>query len=434
MNRTLWKTLALTLLLALLVSACAAPAPPAAQAPAAGGEEAAMEEVTLNVIMEEVPDYDIVAKLTAQFEADNPNIKVVFDAMPYDAMRDKILTSFLAPTATYDIIIVDNPWMDEFGNAGYLTPLDDYIAATPDYNYEDFVGPLREIGEVGGKVMGVPYYNYALGLIVRQDVFDEKGVAVPTTLDDYLQTVKDLTDKENEFYGAAMQPQRGYKIFEEWKNWLYGAGGDLLDDQGNVIINNEAGVRALDMYIDAYNNAAPPNSLNWGFDEALRAMAAGQAATMLSYNWMLPTLNSPDGPAGDLAGNFQLYEVPGGKAVLGSWHWAIPHNASNKDAAWKFISWITSPAVDKERVIMGGAPIRTSVITDPEVWEKGFGEHYYTTVLSILEDAEPLARGDHAEEIIEVVGTELNAAVAGQKSSQQALDDAAKQVEEILAR
>ncbi len=83
---------------------------------------------------------------------------------------------------------------------------------------------------------------------------------------------------------------------------------------------------------------------------------------------------------------------------------------------------------------MGGAPIRTSVITDPEVWEKGFGEHYYTTVLSILEDAEPLARGDHAEEIIEVVGTELNAAVAGQKSSQQALDDAAKQVEEILAR
>ncbi len=433
MNRTLWSALALTLLLALLVSACAAPAPPSA-APAAGGEEAAMEEVTLNVIMEEVPDYDVVAELTARFQAENPNIKVVFDAMPYDAMRDKILTSFLAPEATYDIIIVDNPWMDEFGRAGYLTPLDDYIEATPDYNYEDFVGPLREIGEVDGQILGVPYYNYALGLIVRQDVFDEKGLDVPADLDTYLQTIKDLTDPENDFYGAAMQPQRGYKIFEEWKNWLYAAGGNLLDEQGNVIINNEAGVRALEMYIDAYNNAAPPNSLNWGFDEALRTMAAGQAATMLSYNWMLPTLNNPEGPAGELAGNFQLYEVPGGKAVLGAWHWAIPHNAANKDAAWKFISWLTSPAVDKERVIMGGAPIRTSVITDPEVWEKGFGEQYYATVLSILEDAEPLARGERAEEIIEVVGTELNAAVAGQKTAKQALDDAASQVEEILAR
>ncbi len=429
--------LAVGLMLAFVLSACSAPQPTEAP-PSSGGEEkpteapAQTEKVTLNVIMEEVPDYDIVAELTKQFEADNPDIEVVFDAMPYDAMRDKILTSFLAPKATYDIIIVDNPWMDEFGNAGYLTPLDDYIAKTNGYNYDDFVGPLREIGEVDGKIYGVPYYNYALGLIVRQDIFDDKGVAVPTTLDDYVKTVQSLTT--DDFYGAAMQPQRGYKIFEEWKNWLYGAGGDLTDDQGKVIINNDAGLKALELYIETYNTAAPPNSLNWGFDEALRAMATGQAATMLSYNWMLPTLNSPDGPAGDLAGNFQLYEVPGGKAVLGAWHWAIPKNSQNADAAWKYISWITSPSVDKERVIKGGAPIRVSVMQDKEVWEKGFGEQYYTTVLSILEDAEPLATGNHAEEIIEVVGTELNAAVAGQKSAKQALDDAAKQVEEIMNR
>lgn len=423
-SRTLWTPLILGLVLALILSACTASVP--ASAPAAG------EKVTLNVIMEEVPDYDIVAGLAEQFKADNPDIDIVFDAMPYDAMRDKILTSFLAPKATYDIIIVDNPWMDEFGNAGYLAPLNDFIAGTEGYNYDDFVGPLRDIGEVDGQIYGVPYYNYALGLIVRQDIFDEAGISVPTSLEEYVQTVKDLTT--DDFYGAAMQPQRGYKIFEEWKNWLYGAGGDLLDDQGNVIINNEAGVQALNMYIDTYNTAAPPNSLNWGFDEALRAMAAGQTATMLSYNWMLPTLNNPDGPAGDLAGSFQLYEPPGGKAVLGAWHWALPNNSVNQEAAWKFISWLTSPSVDKERVIQGGAPIRTSVIQDPEVWEKGFGEHYYATVLSILEDAEPLAGGDHAEEIIDVVGTELNSAVAGEKDAQQALDDAATQVTEIINR
>ncbi len=424
--RTLWTPLVLGLIVALLLSACTASAPASTSAPAEG------EKVTLNVIMEEVPDYDIVAGLAEQFKADNPDIDIIFDAMPYDAMRDKILTSFLAPEATYDIIIVDNPWMDEFGNAGYLAPLNDFIDGTEGYNYDDFVGPLRDIGEVDGQIYGVPYYNYALGLIVRQDIFDEQGISVPTDLEGYVQTVKDLTT--DDFYGAAMQPQRGYKIFEEWKNWLYGAGGNLLDDQGNVIINNEAGVQALNMYIDTYNTAAPPNSLNWGFDEALRSMAAGQAATMLSYNWMLPTLNNPEGPAGDLAGSFQLHEVPGGKAVLGAWHWALPKNSANQEAAWKFISWLTSPAVDKERVIQGGAPIRTSVIQDPEVWEQGFGEDYYTTVLSILEDAEPLAGGDHAEEIIDVVGTELNSAVAGEKDAQQALDDAAAQVMEIMNR
>jgi len=206
-----------------------------------------------------------------------------------------------------------------------------------------------------------------------------------------------------------------------------------MDASGKVVINSPAAVKALELYIDAFKNAAPPGSLNWGFDEALRSVSSGGAATMLSYNWMLPTLNDPNGPSGKLAGKFTLHEVPGGKAVLGAWHWAIPHNAGDKTDAWKFISWLTSKAVDKERVIMGGAPIRTSVINDKEVWAKGAGESYYTTVLGILDDAEPLARGDHAEELIETVGTELNAAVAGQKTPKEALDEAARRVKAAIA-
>ncbi|WP_201240923.1 ABC transporter substrate-binding protein [Rhodobium orientis] len=380
----------------------------------------------LNIIIEEVPDYDIVKKLTEKFEAANPDIKVNFDAMPFDAMRDKILTSSLAPSATYDVIIVDNPWMEEFSRAGYLTPLDDFIKADEGYKYDDFIKAVADVGVVDGKTYGVPYYNYALGLIVRQDIFDDKGIEVPTTLEDYVSVVKELTT--DDFYGAAMQPQKGYKIMEEWKNWLYAEGGELFDENGEVIINNDAAVKALDMYIDTYNTAAPKNSLNWGFDEALRAVSSGKAATMLSYNWMLPTLNAKGGMSGDLAGKFKLYEVPGGKAALGAWFWGIPANAEDKDAAWKFVSWITSPEVAKERVIAGGAPVRTSVINDKDVWEKGFGKDYYTTLQGILEDAAPLATGPHAEELIEIVGTELSAAVSGQKTVKEALDAAANGV------
>jgi ABC-type glycerol-3-phosphate transport system substrate-binding protein len=412
-----------------------------------GCRPAAQAPVTLTIIMEQVPDTDVVRKLLPDFEKENPGIKVVIDAMPYDAMRDKILASFMAPKATYDVIIVDNPWMDEFVAGNFLEPLDDRIRGIPDYDFEDFVGPVREIGVVGGKVYGIPFYNYAVGLIVRQDLFDDpayreayqkkygKPLAPPTTLEDYLRVAQFFKEQSGgKIYGAAMQPQRGYKVFEEWKNWLYAAGGNLLDEQGNVIIDRPEAVRALELYIEMYKTAAPPNSLNWGFDEALRAMAAGEAATMMSYNWMLPTLNNPQGPAGALAGKFALYEVPGGKAVLGAWHWAIPRNAPNKDASWRFISWLTSKRMEKQRVILGGAPVRVSAMKDPEVWQKGFGQAYYETVLKILEDAEPLARGPKAEEIIQVVGTELSAAVAGEKTAEQALKDAAAQVRKILGK
>jgi len=383
----------------------------------------------LKIIIEQVPDYDIVKKLTKTFEAQNPDIKVTFDAMPFDAMRDKIVTSALAPSSTYDVIIVDNPWMEEFSRAGYLAPLNDFISAEKSYDYNDFAGPLRKIGVIDGKTYGVPYYNYALGLIVRQDIFDEKGIAIPKTLEDYVSVVKKLT--KGEFYGAAMQPQKGYKIMEEWKNWLYATGGDVFDKNGKIIINNPQAVKALDMYIDTYKTAAPKGSLNWGFDEALRAVSSGKAATMLSYNWMLPALNAKDGMSGDLAGKFTLNEVPGGKAVLGLWSWAVSANAKNKSAAWKYISWITSKSVAKDRVIAGGAPVRTSVISDPEVWKKGFGKAYYQTLNGILEDAAPLTSGTRAEEMIDVIGTELSAAVSGQKTSKQALDDAANNVKRM---
>lgn len=387
----------------------------------------AQDDVTLRIIMEEVPDTDVVQELVPMFEEEFPNITVEIEALPYDAMRDRLLTSFLAPESDFDVIILDNPWVDEFGEANFLEPLDSYIeAAGEDYNFDDFIDPIAEIGIYNDTVYGIPFYNYALGLIVRQDLLDEAGLAAPESLEDYVALVEELTT--DEISGAAMQPQRGYKIFEEWKNWLYATGGELMDEDGNIIIDNEAAQEALLTYIEVYENFAPENSLNWGFDEALRAVAGGEAATMLSYNWMLPTLNDPDGPAGDLAGNFRLLEVPGGKAVLGTWHWAIPHNAADKEASWSFIEWLTSPEIDRDRVIMGGAPVRESVVTDEAVWEAGFGEEYYTTVLGILEDAAPLATGLNAEELIEIVGTELNTAVAGEKTVEEALADAASEV------
>ncbi len=424
-------------LLSMLLTACGSTvtpvsAPAATDAPVAATAPAAEEPVTLTIIIEQVPDYDIVAKLTKDFEAENPNIKIVWDAMPYDAMRDKILTSFLAPEGTYDIIIVDNPWMDEFPAAGFLSDLTEYVNTTPNYDFEDFEAPIRDLTVHDGKIYAVPYLNYAVGLIVRQDLFDDpamkekfqakygKPLAIPTTLDEYVEVGKFF--KENGIAGAAMQPQRGYKILEEWKNWLYAEGGDLMDADGKATANSDASRKALEKYIDMYKNAAPANSLNWGFDDALRSMASGESATMISYNWMLPSLNAKGGQSGDLAGNFQLYPVPGGKAVLGAWYWAIPENSVNKDAAWKYISWLTSPET------------RISTTADPEVWKQGYGEYFYKTVNSILANSEPLARGVHADEISIEVGNILNGIVAGEMTIDEGLTAIDAKITEIQAK
>ena len=394
-------------------------------APTGNGDVPTSVKGTVHVLMEGVPDTDIVKSLVPAFNKKYPNVKVEIETAVYDQMRDKYVASFTAPEPQYDLAIIDNPWMGDFAKAGFLTPLDKYIKTTPNYDYQDFAPPLRAITEVNGQVYGIPFYNYALGLIYRKDLLPTP----PTTLDQLAADAKKLTTSSHA--GIAMQPQRGYKAFEEWGNYLMAAGGSIYGPDGKVNINTPQGRQALQTYIGMYHSSAPKNSLNWAFDEALRSVSSGKSAMMVSYNWMLPTLNKPGGQAGNLVGKFALAPIPGGKQVLGSWSWAIPANATTDQADWAFISWLTSKEGELKRVLAGGAPVRTSVLSNPQVLNSAFGAAYYQAVGKILQNASPLCQGANCDEMITAVGTQLNAAVAGQKSVGDALATAQEEANRI---
>ncbi|MBU8815869.1 ABC transporter substrate-binding protein [Mycolicibacterium goodii] len=420
----------ITLAAGLVLSGCAGTGGPANEEASSGvGDVPTDTSATVRVLMENVPDTDIVQGLVGQFNEKYPDIKVEIETMTFDQMRDRLVSSFQAAQPAYDLIVVDNPWMDDFAEAGFLQPLNDRIAATTDFRPDDFFASLTDITDVDGTTYGVPFYNYALGYIYNKDDLAAAGASVPTDLDGLVRTSQQL--KTADRAGIAMQPQRGYKIFEEWANWLFAAGGSIYDADGNPTLNTEQAARALDAYIETYRTAAPPNSLAWGFDEAFRSVSSGKAASMVGYNWNLPALNDPAGASGERAGQFELAPIPGGKSALGLWSWAIPANSAASDAAWAFISWITSPEIDAERVAKGGAVIRKSSLTNQKVLADGYGEDYYRTVGEILSDASPLTQGTGGEEMIQAVGTELNDAAAGNKSVADALRDAQAAVERI---
>lgn len=382
---------------------------------------------TVRVLMEEVPDTDIVKGLVRDFNEQYPNIKVQIQTLTYDQMRDKLVASFQAPKPTYDLVVVDNPWMHDFAKGGFLEPLEGRIENTPGYAYDDFAEPLREINEVGGHTYGVPFYNYALGLIYRKDLFAQKNLTPPKSTAQLAATAKKLDTAKRA--GIAMQPQRGYKVFEEWGNFLFSEKGQIYDAKGKPTLDTPQARKALQAYVDMYRSSAPKNSLNWAFDEAQRAVASDKAAMMVSYNWMLPTLNKKG--SGKYAGKFGLAPFPGGKQVLGSWSWSVPANSGTSDAAWAFTSWVTSKKGEQQRVIDGGAPVRMSALDDPTVRTKGYGGAYYDTVRTMLQNSAPLSEGANGEEMIQAVGTELNAAVAGKKEPAAALTAAEEQARKI---
>jgi multiple sugar transport system substrate-binding protein len=401
---------ALLAVLALFISACAGGGGPEQTTATGTGAVAKDVSGTVRILMENVPDSDIVKAMVPEFNKDYPNVKVDIETLTYDQMRDKLVSSFQSSSPTYDLIIVDNPWMVDFAKAKFLQPLDSRIDSTPDYDAADFFKPLTDITTVDGVRYGVPFYNYALGYLYNTDDLAEAKLPVPTTLDELVSTSKAL--KVGDRAGIAMQPQRGYKIFEEWGNWLFAAGGSIYDDNGKPTLNTPQAKRALNAY-----------------DEAFRSVSSDQAASMISYNWNLPALNAPG--SGPSAGKFKLAPIPGGKQVLGSWSWAIPTNSGAPDAAWAFASWLTSKPHDVERTEKGGAAIRQSTLKDPAVLNGPLGSDYYKTVEQMLANAAPLSQGPSGEEMIQAVGTELNEAVAGTKSVDDALAAAQAAAEKI---
>ena len=423
-TRRLLAGLATLSLGAVALAGCA----PSTTEAGTGNIDPATTSGTVRILMEDVPDSDIVISLLPQFNEVYANVDVQIEKLPYDQMKDKLVASFQSPEPAYDLIVIDNSWVNDFVAAGFIQPMDAQIDAVADYDAGDFFSSLTEITKVDGVRYGVPFYNYALGYIYNTDMVSEDQV--PTTLDELVSLSASLTTADRA--GLAMQPQTGYKIMEEWTNFLYSAGGSIYGADGKANLNTPEATAALEAYIELYNNSAPKNSLNWAFDDAFRSVSSGGAAAMVSYNWNLAALNKAD--SGPYAGKFKLAVMPGGKSALGSWTWALPVNSAAPDAAWAFAAWLTSKEVDVQRVVLGGAAIRESSMTDPTVLSDGFGADYYAAVTEILANAAPLTQGLMGDEMITAVGEALNAAVSGTMTVEEALSQANDAINTIQSR
>ena len=423
-TRRLLAGLATLSLGAVALAGCA----PSTTEAGTGNIDPATTSGTVRILMEDVPDSDIVISLLPQFNEVYANVDVQIEKLPYDQMKDKLVASFQSPEPAYDLIVIDNSWVNDFVAAGFIQPMDAQIDAVADYDAGDFFSSLTEITKVDGVRYGVPFYNYALGYIYNTDMVSEDQV--PTSLDELVSLSASLTTPDRA--GIAMQPQTGYKIMEEWTNFLYSAGGSIYGADGKANLNTPEAAAALEAYIELYNNSAPKNSLNWAFDDAFRSVSSGGAAAMVSYNWNLAALNKAD--SGPYAGKFKLAVMPGGKSALGSWTWALPVNSAAPDAAWAFAAWLTSKEVDVKRVVLGGAAIRESSMTDPTVLSEGFGADYYAAVTEILASAAPLTQGLMGDEMITAVGEALNAAVSGTMTVEEALSQANDAINTIQSR
>ncbi|AUH00658.1 extracellular solute-binding protein [Pectobacteriaceae bacterium C52] len=400
------------------------------------------KEIVLRALMEDVPETTIIEKMLPEFE-NKYHIKVEFEKIGYGDMHDKLVPQLISPQSYYNLLEVDFLWAGEFSRANWLTDLTPRVKKSG-FDISAFIpSTVKLLNTDPKKIELIPMYNYSMGMIYRTDMLKDKHLQakyqatfnkpleLPKTLDDYVTLVKFIKQQTGN-PGAAMQGQRGDPNSMEFSNYLFSAGGDYLNADNKVVLDNAAGKKAMGLYVDAIKNGAQTGALSATLDDTIRLMCSGKAFSMVSYWWMLPTLDNPKTcPA--VAGKLALSTMPGGHGESGGWGWGIPKNTTDKEkaAAWTFIQWVQSKDISTARALEGHAPVRADVYKDASVLAK---YPYYADAEKVVASGKSFPIFTYSAKYEDVLGTALSQVAGGSSTIDDALTQSADQLKKLMKK
>lgn len=223
---------------------------------------------------------------------------------------------------------------------------------------------------------------------------------------------------------------------------LVANGGAMFDADWKPAFNSEAGVRALSFFVDLYKAGAVPAGVpNYLWDDTGLGFASGTVALNLDWGGWSAFFNDPANSK--VANAVGVVRAPKGSAGVrtgwsGSHSFSITEGCDNKAAAASFVTFLTSHDRQMIEARMGILPTRTQVWDDALAEFKAGGKDFMVEVFStfrtsMAEDAFTPPLIPEWIEVSNVLWPELQAAIVGDKTPQEALDAAAKAAAEIMA-
>ncbi len=375
------------------------------------------------------PQYtDYFNQLITDFQTANPNIKVSWQDIPWSGMQSKILTSVSAKTAP-DVVNLNPDFASELANRNAWLTLD---AKIPDAIRQEYLPNLWQANSLNKAIFGIPWYLTTNVTIYNTDLFKQTGITtVPTTYIQLAQVAQQVKEKTGKYaFFITCVPNDSNELLES----LVSMGVKLVDDQGKAAFNSPEGKTAFQYWIDLYKKGfLPKESLTQGQRDGINLYQSGQTAILLSGSEVLNTIdkNAPaiakvSAISPQIAGNTNKTNV----AVM---NLVINNDSKHQDAALKFALFVTN---NKNQLVFAQ---KANVLPSTQ---KALNDSYFQKVSSpsnLAEQARIISAKQlkTAEVLIpplknlkvlkKAIYENIQGAMLGQKTIDQALSDAAKE-------
>lgn len=299
------------------------------------GEGSKEEKITLNVwgMGEEAKALPTIAE---DFTKENPNISIKVQALPWGQGHDKLLTA-VASKKGPDVVQLGSSWTLEFGSAGALADMAPYIEQYPELNMDNFFPGAVESAQIDGTFVGIPWYVDTRVLYYRTDLLKEVGYEqAPATWEELSDAAQKLAARGEGQYGISIDPK------EQSLGFMYARqnGAEWFTEDGQPNFTDEKFVEAVEYIASFYKNGSAPKDL--GLD-IIPAFNEGITPMFISGPWMIKLISDQ---APELEGKWGMAVLPNKEnniSLLGGSHLSIFEYSEHKDAAAKFVAYMSKP-------------------------------------------------------------------------------------------
>ena len=417
--------------LLLLVAAMSACAPSTKTVKVLTMDQAAMS----------VDDMNAVAK---DFMAANPDIKVEMTYVPYEQVHDKFVTGMAANPPAFDVTMVDVIWYDEWVKAGYLADTTSRI--TPEEKQNIFPSAWNVVTR-SGKAYGMPWLLDTKYLYYNTDMLKQAGFdKPPATWEELVDQSKAIKAKGLAEYPIVWSWKQAEASICDYTALLYDNGGQFLDASGKPAFNDDKGVAALafmkQTLDDGLSNPASVSDLE---GDVLNTFSSGKAAFALNWLFMYDTAQF-DTSASTVTGKVGITTIPVFASVAGSTKsasvdgssgFSIAATSPNVDAAWKYVEYLNSEAVQM-KYSSKQLPIWSTAYQGSELGTLKAATRSNPVTVPIFEEQFKYAvlrpNIPYYNEGSLALQLALQEALTGKKSPKDALDEAAAKWVELAAK
>lgn len=402
---------------------------------------ASAQKQQVNVLLFSMPSTLGLQKLAGDFKAET-GITANIEVVGQDVFESRITLSFAGGAGDLDVVHTPAIQVQRWVEAGWLKPLTQVVAALPER--EDIIPATLESYRVNGEDWGVPFFAETGLLAYRKDILDAAGVQPPKTWNDMLTVAKAVHTSETA--GAVMRaaPGQGFNMFV-FPMIMRAFGGEFFanyPDDLTPAIDSPENLEALELYVELLSQYGPSGVGSFNFPEVVAAMQSGRAAmTVDGTSIVSQTVDKAKSQFADKIVLALPPEGPKGRSPALAVHGlGVAANSKNADAAAKFVAWATSKETLTKLAVNEAYPdfTRASIANDPAVKAKysAIQENFLDLRVAALQ----AARSDYRPllptwpEVGAVIGENVNAALNGLVSPEEALETASEEMGDITNR